>query len=394
LNSDTRTLLALGVYHCINDGSLTLFASALPVMRIALGLDFVEIGTILGAGLLATMLLQPLFGSLADRGHAARILVLGFAGIVIVDLIFPVGTAFTHVLVFYVLLRSAAAVYHPVGFASVGRIYITNKTRAFGYQGAVGDLGLTLATFSTGILSEIWGWRVPFWVWGGIAVVLLCYFAITINRHRLDFYAQHAPSSGEADDDSRNIGSVKMTFAILALVSSITTASFILFTGYMPLYFNIIESLSPAWSTTMVAAWIAIGVLAGLMTGRIVGVLGGESRTLQVMFAMETILFLIANVSLYEGLPNPSGFLIRSAVIALTGIPVFVTFPAVNGLLGMRMPRKSLGFTYALNLSLGLLVASASTYLVGYLASVGTIAVMLPMLLIIGVLGTAVSLKL
>ena len=378
----------------MNDGSLAVFASVLPVMRVALGLSFLEIGTVLGFGLVATMLLQLVFGHLSDHGHARPILILGFGGVVLADLIFPVGSAFTHVLVFYVLLRSAAAVYHPVSFASIGRTYVENKTAAFGYQGAIGDFGLTLATFSTGVLSEVWGWRVPFWVWGGLAMILFAFFVAAITRYRIGFYAKSTASAGENSNNSWKPKPLKSAFAVLAIVSSITIVSFILFTGYMPLYFNLVEGLSPAWSTAIVAAWIGIGVISGFMTGRVVNRLGGEARTLQVMFTAQAVLFLISSVTLsYEAVAS-WGPMIRYPAIVLSGIPVFVTFPAANGLLGLRMPHRRLGLTYALTLSLGLMLASLITYLTGYLASITSIAVTIPVLLIVAVFGAAASLRL
>jgi len=393
LNDDSRRLLALSTFHSINDGSLAVFTSALPVMRLALGLTFVEIGTILGLGLVATMSLQLLFGSLSDQGHARCIMILGFAGIVAVDLMFPISSVFIQVLVFYVLLRSAAAVYHPVSFASIGRTY-ERKTTAFGYQGAIGDLGLTVGTFSTGILSQAWGWRLPFWVWGGIGVILFGYFTVTIIRHRVRFYAQANTPPSKPDNDPGNLKPLRSAFAVIAIVSSITTATFILFTGYMPLYFNIAEGLSPADSTAIVAAWIGIGVFAGVMTGRVVCRLGGEPRTLQLAFGIEALLFLTANVVLYWGFAASSGQIIRYLVIVLSGVPVFITFPAVNGLLGLRMPHRRLGLAYAMNLSLGLMVASVATFLTGYLSSIMSVAVTLPILLIIAILGAAASLRL
>jgi MFS family permease len=362
-------------------------------MRVGLELSFVEIGTVLGAGLAATMLLQLVFGYLSDQGYARPILILGFAGVVVADLIFPNSSAFVQVLIFYALLRSAAAVYHPVSFASIGRTYAQNKTAAFGYQGAIGDFGLTLATFSTGILSELWGWRVPFWVWGTIGVTLFAYFVATITRHRIGFYAKPIASAGEINNPG-NSRSLRSAFAVLTVVSSMTTVSFVLFTGYMPLYFNITETLSPAWSTTTVAAWIGIGVIAGFMAGRVVNRLGGEARTLQVMFTMQAVLFFIASIGLSYGPAESWRPMVRYSAIVLSGIPVFITFPAVNGLLGLRMPHRRLGLTYASSLSLGLMAASLTTYLVGYLASITSIAVTLPMLLVIAALGAVASLKL
>ena len=55
LKHDGHRLLTLSIFHCVNDGSLALFASALPVMRVSLALSLVEIGTVLSLGLVATM---------------------------------------------------------------------------------------------------------------------------------------------------------------------------------------------------------------------------------------------------------------------------------------------------------------------------------------------------
>jgi len=199
-----------------------------------LELDFVQIGTILALGLVATMLLQLIFGQLTDQGHARWILILGFAGIVVADLILPISTVFIQVLVFYVLLRSAAAVYHPVSFSSIGRTY-AERTAAFGYQGAIGDLGLTVGTLSTGILAQTWGWRLPFWFWGAVGAILFAYFCTSVFQHKVGFYSQPIQISGQMDDPG-NSRSLKAAFVVLAAVSSITTTTFILFTGYMPLF--------------------------------------------------------------------------------------------------------------------------------------------------------------
>ena len=50
--------------------------------------------------------------------------------------------------------------------------------------------------------------------------------------------------------------------------------------------------------------------------------------------------------------------------------------------------------TYALNLSLGLMVSSLATYFTGYTASIMTIGVMLPVLLVVAVVGAIACLML
>jgi MFS family permease len=360
-------------------------------MRISLGLSFLQIGTVLSAGLAATMVLQLLVGSLSDIGHANLLLFAGFGGIVLVDFLFPASSTFLLVLTSYVLLRSAAAVYHPVSFSAIGRTHLENKTAAFGYQGAVGDFGLALATFSTGILSQAWGWEAPFWVWGAIGMGLFAYFAATVIRYKMVFYPRLVSHAGRSTNALKS-KSLKSTFAPIAIASSLTTITFILFTGYMPLYFNVVHALTPAESTAIVAAWIAIGVVAGLATGRVSNRLGGEVRTLRLMFTAEAVLLALAACVFSAGFDVPFARLVGYLAIILTGIPVFITFPAVNGLLGLRMPHRRLGLTYGMTLSLGLLAASGTTYMTGYLASTMSISVALPVLLVVAVVAVVTSL--
>ena len=85
-------LMALSTYHAVNDGSLAVFLAVLPVMRVALGLSLVEIGTILSAGILATVVMQLVFGYLADIRSSRSLLTGGLISIAIVDLAFVRGS--------------------------------------------------------------------------------------------------------------------------------------------------------------------------------------------------------------------------------------------------------------------------------------------------------------
>jgi len=56
------------------------------------------------------------------------------------------------------------------------------------------------------------------------------------------------------------------------------------------------------------------------------------------------------------------------------------------------MPHRRLGLTYGMTLSLGLLAASGTTYVTGYLASTMSISVVLPVLLVVAVVAVVTSL--
>jgi len=112
------------------------------------------------------------------------------------------------------------------------------------------------------------------------------------------------------------------------------------------------------------------------------------------MFTAEAVLLALAACVFSAGFDVPFAQLVGYLAIILTGIPVFITFPAVNGLLGLKMPHRRLGLTYGMTLSLGLFAASGTTYVTGYLASTMSISVALPVLLVVAVVAVVTSLML
>jgi hypothetical protein len=68
------------------------------------------------------------------------------------------------------------------------------------------------------------------------------------------------------------------------------------------------------------------------------------------------------------------------ALEILSGVPFFLSFPVVYGIVGTTVPGKRLGLAYAANLGLSLAAGSALSYAAGYLSSIYSLAVILPLL--------------
>ena len=71
-----------------------------------------------------------------------------------------------------------ASAFHPANFTLVSRIYEgnINRDKVMGFVAGSGDLGELIAFFSTGFISQFFGWRLSFLIWG-----ILATFAITIH---------------------------------------------------------------------------------------------------------------------------------------------------------------------------------------------------------------------
>ena len=357
-------LWALCLYHVFNDGSLTVFLAALPVMRVAVGLSFIEIGTILSVGLLATILMQFVFGFLADQGYARKGLIVGLVSIAIIDLFFTRAGNYSQVLVFYVLLRAACGAYHPISFSTIFQTF--EHRFSLGFQSAFGDASIALAMVSTGFAAENFGWQIPFYVWGVAACIGVGVFIKLSN-----------PLSKASVQALRNESHRTVTkhFLSLQFIGVFLQCIFIVFTGFMPLFLNVNLNLSPGVSTLVVALWMGIGVTASFNAGRIIGFFKSELKTLRTAFGLTAIAFILALVT-----ASMKMWIVTLTLLVLSGLPHLLAYPVLYGMIGITSDRRRLGLAYATNLSFSYLAGSAVSYATGYLSSAYSLAVILPIL--------------
>lgn len=368
-----RQLFGLSMFHALNDGSLAVFLAALPVMRVALNLSLVDIGTVLSAGLLATVIMQFAFGYLSDRGFTWRLLIGGLAAIAIVDLSFVQAVDYWHVLLFYLLLRAAAGVYHPVSFSTIFRS-AEKRSAAMGFQSAFGDASLAFAMFSTGFLAESFGWRIPFIIWGVAGLVGTFAFVSLLG------FRQESQASIDPLKSSTELGAShgkRRQYVLLQFSTMFLQSLFLVFTGFMPLFLNINFQLSPGVSALVVALWLALGVGSGFNAGRFVEFFGNERRALRVTFGLTTLMLLGATILTLRA----ELWFVTVALLILSGIPYFPSFPILYGVVGTTAPKDRLGLAYATNLSLSLVAGSVLSYVAGYFSSVYSLVVVLPILL-------------
>ena len=353
------------MYHAINDGSLAVFLAALPVMRVAVSLTLIEIGTILSVGLLATILMQFVFGFLADRGYARKSLVAGLVSIAIIDLLFTQAGNYSQVLLFYILLRAAGGVYHPVSFSTIFRT-MEKRSASLGVQSAFGDASLAFAMVSTGFTAESFGWQAPFFAWGSGACAGVLFF-ILLTR------PMHRSTTLNASEPSKHTTTKR--FLILQFIGGFLQCIYAVFSGFMALFLNVNLGLSAGLSALVVALWLGIGVIASFNAGRIIEILKGEYNTLRIAFGLTALVFILAFITASMNL-----WLLTLILLVLSGPPHLLAFPVLYGAIGATSSRRHLGLAYATNLSLSLLAGSGISYLTGFLGSIYSLFVILPIL--------------
>ena len=350
-------------------------------MRLALNLSLIQIGTLLSAGLLATVIMQLVFGYLSDKGFTKLLLIAGLLALAVVDISFAWAGDYVQVLGFYLLLRAAAGVYHPVSFSMIFR-KSENRSASMGFQSAFGDGSLAFAMLSTGFLTEIFGWQFPFLLWGLAGFVGVIAFTSLAGLH------QGSSATFEAPRESNNERSgMSKRYLVVQFSTLFLQSLFVTFTGFMPLFLNINLKLSPGLSALVVAFWLAIGVTSSFNAGRLVEILGGERRTLRISFALTSLMMIAATVSLF----TPKLSLVTLVFLVFSGAPYFLAFPVIYGIVGTTARRNRLGLAYATNLSLSLMAGSVISYVVGYLSSIYSLIAVFPVLVAIALCASLTS---
>jgi MFS family permease len=346
-------------------------------MRIELGLSLIEIGTVLSVGLLATVLMQFVFGYLSDLGFTRRVLFGGLVSVAFADLLFFEAGNYVQVLLFYVLLRAVAGVYHPVSFSAVFKSF-ENRPRAMGIQSAVGDASIAFALFTTGFIAESLGWKIPFILWGVAGIGGVVAFVLLMSYHEKMSEIDSSKSIRNQEHNTRR-------YIVLQFGTGSLQCLYLTFTGFMPLFLNINLKLTPGLSAFTVALWMVFGVVAGFNAGKFVKFFGSERRTLKFSFLLTALLLAAATLTMF--MPNLWNLML--VLLVLSGTPFFLAFPVLYGIVGAASPTSRLGLAYATNLSLSLLAGSLASYGVGYLSSIYTLAVVIPVLLAIAMVAVA-----
>ena len=220
---------------------------------------------------------------------------------------------------------------------------------------------------------------------GGVVAFFAFARLMGIRESRV-VYADPSPSLVEGAHPRR----LSRQFVIPQLSTVFIQCLYLTFSGFMPLYLNVSLGLSPGVSALVVALWLALGVLFTFNAGRFVAFFGSEKTTLKVSFFLTTAILVLATVLTFAKV-----FLVVAlALEILSGVPFFLSFPVVYGIVGTTVPGKRLGLAYAANLGLSLAAGSALSYAAGYLSSIYTLAVILPLLVAIALAASVMALLL
>jgi MFS transporter, Spinster family, sphingosine-1-phosphate transporter len=238
-----RVALFLFVAAGLNYADRTALSSVIPPLRQELGATDVHVGLFGMFFLWSYAIASPFAGNLADRFSRSRLVVWSLVAWSLIT----VCTGFAPSVFWICVLRLALGVmeslYLPAAGALLGDHHPpTSRGKAMGFHILGLNLGLVLGGSAAGVMAEHFGWRLGFWVLGGLGLLLA-----VVSRWFLSdgpakpeeaaYNADHSPLNVSASLAWRYLLRVPSFYCLLVSAMVAGVASWI-FLSWLPLFFS------------------------------------------------------------------------------------------------------------------------------------------------------------
>jgi MFS family permease len=154
------------------DASHSMPIPIFPAFAQGLGASLAMIGLFAAASSIAMIFLSVPIGSLSDRIGRRAVMMMGYALMAVVPLMYTLSTSAEHLLPARLLLGVAMGSTFSIGFVYVSELAPARRRSLIQgvYMTSMG-LGFTAGPLLGGLISGAWGYNVAFYVSGGLAVV-------------------------------------------------------------------------------------------------------------------------------------------------------------------------------------------------------------------------------
>lgn len=344
---DSRYFASL-MLHIMNDGTVFLLPSVLPLVVYEYGFSYITAGYISAIIPLCLGIFQTPVGRISDRFPNALLLRVGIlvVGLGAVSAYFPQA-----LLLSLALIGIGGSFYHPVGYAYTSKIMKDSTSgTALGIQASSGEIGTLAAFLTAGPLAVLAGWRAVYVAWGAMCLVTFLLATFLLRQEpRGAQRPKPAPSS---------LSLLKSKPAVLIMVLfALLGATYRIISNYLPSIF-FLQGADIILADILSALLIAMGIVGGIVGGRMVDRYNSRTVTLA--------LFGASALGLMGMYASPS-LAFTGAMVCVVGIAVTALYPIFYFLMKEATSVSIVGVSYGLLLSLGMLSGIISLMVGGYL---------------------------
>jgi FSR family fosmidomycin resistance protein-like MFS transporter len=349
-----RTVALLSLGHLVTDINQGALPALLPFLIVEYHLSYTAAGFLIFACNIASTVVQPLFGHLADRRPSPWLLPAGIvaagAGLAATGLV----PGYAWILPAVMVSGVGVAAFHPQGARLVNRVAGDRKATAMGVFGVGGTLGFALGPGL--VTAAVLAWGLP-----GTAILAL---PTGLLAALIAWHLASAPASSASATPSRSVASpaeAQDAWGPFARLTAAVVARAILFFGlntFIPLYWIHVLGQSKAAGATALTIFAAAGVVGTLLGGRLSD-RWGLTRIAAGGFG--TLIPLVPTLVAVTSVPA------AMVVLALIGFALSTTYSPLV-ILGQAYLPNHIGLSSGVTLGLAISIGGVATPLLGHVA--------------------------
>ena len=295
-----RLVAFLFFVAALNYGDRTAMSSVFPLLRRDLGMSDVQLGATGSFFLWSYALGSLVAGYLGDRISRSRLVAWSLGSWSLVTLATGLAPNAESLLATRALLGFAECLYLPAAIALIADHHSSDsRATAMGLHIAGLSVGLVAGGAMAGYFGEHYGWRVSFFLLGGLGLALAAATPFVLR----DAAANLTPSAVRPTLRN-NLGLIVRipSFWILLLQAMIVSIGTWIFFNWLPLYFNETYHLSLAgagFSAPLVIQGSGVAAVAfgGWLSDRVADGQPGRRMLAQSLFYFAAAPFLLAFLS-------------------------------------------------------------------------------------------------
>jgi FSR family fosmidomycin resistance protein-like MFS transporter len=246
------------------------------------------------------------------------------------------------------------SIYHPVGVAWLVR-NAENRGRVLGWNGIFGSLGVGVASFVAGALTDLWSWRAAFIVPGTICIALgLALLVLVRGRHVVALKSDRKPQPDPEPADVRRV------FIVLSITMLCAGVMWQMLTVSMPKLFDLRLTGLTSGGTFGTGSLVSLVFLVSAGVQMIGGLLADRYPLKQVyLWAWAAQIPVLVVIIHATELPLLSLMILLFSLETMTG-------PAENSLLVRYTPGRWRATAFGAKFVLAQGVSALGVPLVGY----------------------------
>ncbi len=289
--------------HASHDLCSGLLPALLPLVKISLGITYLQSGLLLSAYAITAGISQFPGGWLGDRLRRSIVVAVGMGGVGLLAVGIGFSPSYYPMLVLLVIMGLFAGLYHPSAVSMISNCYEEEgRGKAIAIHNVGGSIGYALGPIVGGVIAEALRWNFAYIILGIVTVIAA---PLVIRKFRHQEPVGYVAAAG--NDSQAAVRRISLRTVLISVAPVITLFILLEFIsgsalGFVTLYMMDKHGIAAAYATMLVAAIRGGGIAGSLIGGWLSDRWGRNNAAVFALLATGPILYLLTSLPFNAGL--------------------------------------------------------------------------------------------